>query len=843
MKVRVFVLLFFLTALYGYSQDTSGLDENWYIGKPIKDISFTGLRSIAPSELEALMNPFKGRIFDDSVFWEILGKLYALEYFDQIEPSVEPVYSPNLEASIIFHITERPSIGRIIFSGNSGLTRRELNEVILSRVNDIYNQSKVRVDIESITNRYLEKGYPNVTIAVSESQSADSTITLIFNITEHDRISISRIEFQGNSRFTANALRGQLSLKQRSLINDGAFQEAKLLADREAIAKYYRDRGYIDASVRDVTRTYEADSRGTNLILTFEIDEGNEFRFGGVTFTGNFIFSTEQLDKLITSRTGDIVNMTRLESDLQRVADLYYENGYIYNTIMRTPDKDIQTSTLSYTVTILERSRAYIENIIINGNVKTRDNVILREIPLEPGEIFSRTKVLDALRNLYNLQYFSTILPDTLQGSTENLMDLVFTLEEQPTTDIQFGLTFSGAADPDAFPISGLLQWNDRNLAGTGNQLGVDLNASIDSQSIAVNYTHRYIFGIPLSVGFDLSYSHTKRWGTMDNQAPFFNNDDNDKNFAFPDGFGSFEEYQKSNKMPTREYLMDYHQHSLSFGASTGYRWTTPVGIFGINGGIRMGFVVNNYDADLYRPFDLTLRDRNNTPIPRFSIWTALSLDQRDIFYDPSSGYYLYQRIGINGLLPSNSDIFRENEYFIRSDSRFQIFFTLWDVPVSENWNFKGVLAFNAALSIIFAQPGRELLIADSNKLSIDGMFNARGWRSEYSNTGLIMLDTWVELRIPLVRGILAWDFYFDAAGVETKEGYYWFKDDLGQPNFRIQNMRFSFGGGIRFTIPQFPMRLSIGTGFYFDENGAFKWKEGNIGGPMDFIFSFAISY
>jgi outer membrane protein insertion porin family len=206
------------------------------------------------------------------------------------------------------------------------------------------------------------------------------------------------------------------------LLNNGAFQEAKLIADREAITRYYRDRGFIDAVVRDVTRTFEEDNRGTNMVLTFLIEEGQEFRFGGLTFEGNIIFSSDQLSRLINSREGEVVNMTRLEMDMQ---DLYFENGYIFNSILRTPDKDDESNVLSFHITIVERGRAYIENIIVLGNSKTREHVIIREIPLEAGDVFSRTKVLDAMRNLFNLQYFSMVMPDTLQGSTENLMELI----------------------------------------------------------------------------------------------------------------------------------------------------------------------------------------------------------------------------------------------------------------------------------------------------------------------------------------------------------------------------------------------------------------------------------
>jgi len=521
MKYRFIVFLLLITAYFGFSQQ----EDNWYLGKPIRDIVFSGLKNVSNMELEALMNPYKGRTFDEVIFWEIQGKLYALEYFERIEPSTVRANAAGSEVILRFNVIERPVISRINFSGNNGIRNRELLDVMRSRVNDIFNQAKIRVDIEAILNKYTEKGYPNATVTVEETQTAEASVTVTFRIVEGERISISRIDFQGNSRFSNNTLRGQLSLKQRSLLNDGAFQEARLIADIDSIARYYHDRGYIDAYVRDVTRSYDSDDRGTNLVLTFMIEEGREYRFGGVTIEGNEIYTTERLTRLVSSKIDDVVNSTRIEMDFQNIMDLYYENGYIFNSFIRTADKNTQTNTLSFMLSIVERPAAYIESIVVIGNEKTRTDVILREIPLEPGDVFSKTKVMQALQNLYGLQFFTIVIPDTLQGSTENLMELVFTVEEQMTTNIQFGLTFSGTADPESFPISGLLEWTDRNLAGTGNEIGVKINSSIvDSSSFMINYMHRWVLGLPLSLGIDFSADYSKRLTAMANpNPPFFN--------------------------------------------------------------------------------------------------------------------------------------------------------------------------------------------------------------------------------------------------------------------------------------------------------------------------------
>ncbi|MCL2181243.1 MAG: outer membrane protein assembly factor BamA, partial [Treponema sp.] len=671
-----------------------------------------------------------------------------------------------------------------------------------------------------------------------ETNTGDSSVTLNFHITEGEQISISRIEFQGNTRFTASTLRSQLSLKAKSLLNNGAFQEARLIADRETITRYYHDRGYIDAIVRDVTRTTETTERGSSLVLTFLIDEGSEFRFGGITFSGNSLFSSDQLQRLVSSRTGDIINRAKLEADMQRVADLYYENGYIFNSFSRVEARNTETNTISFAITITERSRAYIESITIVGNQRTNDNVILREIPLEPGDVFSRTKIMEAMRNLYNLQYFSMVIPETLPGSTENLMDLVFTFEEQMTTDLQFGLTFSGVADPDTFPISGLFKWTDRNLAGTGNELGAEINTSvIDTSTFSINYLHRWLLGMPFSLGVDFSANYNNRLALMDNQPPFFYGDED---YAFPDGFTSREEYEDTG-IPTRDYLMNYEQWYISTGISSGYRWMTPLGIFGLNGGMRFGIVQNIYKNDLYRPFDPALRAGNNTWMPKNSLWLSLSLDQRDIFYDPSNGYYLYERLGLYGILNN------EREHYMRSDTKVQYFLTLFNFQVTESWSFKSVLALHMGVSFLFSQPFRPdaLTVEESNKLAVDGMFNARGWRSEYrSRKGFMLFDSWIELRFPIVQNFIALDLFFDAAGVETKQGdYFW------GGNFTEENLRFSFGGSLRLALPQFPIRLSLAKRFRI-EDGQVLWQAGDLfhdstrpTSGMDLVFSIVMSY
>ncbi|MDR1909144.1 MAG: outer membrane protein assembly factor BamA [Spirochaetaceae bacterium] len=817
--------LILVSAALCFAQETG----EWYQGKPIRSVNFSGLRHVSSEELAGITESCVGRTFTDDLFWELQGRLYALEYFESIIPDIVP---QGDGIAIQFQVSERPVVARIVFSGNAGVPRRDLLDAVTLKVNDMMNQMKLSACERALVTLYQEKGYPDARVHTELQRSREGdTVTIAFIIEEGDKITIEAFRFEGNDTFSDRTLRGQLSLKVRGVFNDGAFQEAKLVADRAALLRYYHDRGYIDAEILDVVQDLQKDETGNNnLIITFRIYEGRAYNYGGLTFEGNRIFSTEQLDRLIHSRPGRTVNSRQVEADYQRVADLYYENGYIFNTINQEERRNAAEGIVYYHIRIVERGRAHIESIVIRGNEKTRDHVILREIPLEPGDVYSRTKITDAYRNLYNLQFFSNVIVDTQQGSADSLMNLIFDFEEQPTTNIQFGMTFSGTSDPGEFPVAIVLQYQDRNFRGFGNILGGDLNFSRDTQSGSITYTQRWLFGLPLDGGFDLTVGHSRTLDLMDNQEPLFNGDDN--GIDFPDGYYSYSQYYSATSYPAAEYLMTIEQWNISLGFGTGYRWLTPLGNLLLRGGIRVGFEYNTYDDMLYRPFDPVLRDRNNSWVPALSLWGSVSLDTRDIYYDPSSGYYLSGRLGYYGFLP------QEREKYIKPETKAEIFFTLFRIPVTDTYTFRGILGFHSGLSFILPQPFSEApQIEKANQLLIDGMFIGRGWDDVRLHTrGRALWENWAELRFPLVPGMLALDLFFDAVAWRESPGNFFTQS----PGELLDHMYFSLGFGPRISIPQFPFRFLFASRFRI-QDGQIEWYKGNLG-PFKFVLSLSIA-
>ncbi len=780
------------------STESSDDDDSWYYGKLIKSVSFKGLKNTDSRDLDGITSSFKGKPFTDDNFSQLVDRLYTLDLFDEINPEAVPGDSKKNTVSIVFTVTERPAIRRIIIKGNKGIRTAEVKEAISMKEKEVFVSSKLPTDERAIRALYLEKGFTNVKVS-SSTEETEKGIVVTFTVDEGRNTVITKIDFSGNKIASAKTLRGQCKLKEAGFFSKGAFQESTLEADKQAIVFWYLNKGYMDATVVDVTKEINVneEKERDELTITFYIQEGGQYTFSGIEFSGNEIFPDEKLSSLMRLKTGDILNQTKLQESFQLIADLYYENGYTSNRFNPIPSKDVEAHTVFYTFNINENARSHVESVSIKGNTKTREYVITREIPIESGDIFSKAKITTGLRNLYNLQYFSAVVPDIVPGSEENLVDIVFSVEEQSTTSIEFGVTFSGVSDPDDLPFALFAKWQDSNLRGSGKSLSISTTIATDEQAVSVSLTENWLLGLPVFASVTTGFSHSDlsalRLGI--------------------DGDGNVDD---------DSYYMDYEQWRWTLGFSLGRRWTPDWAILSAAAGVTASLKNNIYDTDLWIPLDTSVSEYANDWGWQNSVWTSFSVDDRNINYDPSKGWFASERLTWYGLTPF------ETEYFLKTDTKLEKYFTLLDLKVTESWNFRLVLAGYTGLTLLFPAPNTG--IGDTSKLYIDGMFNGRGWTNIYNKVrGRALWSSNIELRMPLVPGVLALDWFGDAAVI--KDSRY----DLFN-HLSVEDFYFSTGPGIRFTIPQFPLRLLFANTFRV-QDGSVEWDK-----KWKFVLSFNIT-
>lgn len=786
------LLCFFcLSAFFAQSED-------WYYNKPINEIKFSGLKSVGKSEMDTVTSEFRGKIFSDDLYIEIINKIYDLDFFDDIGVELNPSDASGSGIVLTITVVEKPVISKINISGNNHIHNTEITEAVSLKKFDIFSSSKLPADERKIRDLYLDKGYTNVRVSSSYEETADG-IVLNFLIDEGKPTIVKTIYFQGNEVFSEKTLKKQLTLKETGLFNKGAFKESLLETDKTLIVSYYKERGYIDASVQDVVKTvtYNEEKNQDEIEITFILKEGSRYTYGGLTLSGNTLFSTEELLSLISMKEGDVFNQTKFTAGVYAIANKYYENGYTSN-VFSDPEKQIDTDTMviSFSMFIVEKSRSHIENIIITGNTKTKDYVIRRELGIETGDIYSLSKIQSGLRNLGNTQFFSAVAPDFVQGSEENLIDMIVAVEEGMTTSMEVGVAFSGITSADEIPVSTYLKWSNTNVAGTGKTISAGFSLASSEQSLNFGYSDSWLFNKPISFSADLQYSRA------DATCP--------QVMTLPSG------------TDVTNFYMDYKKRTIGASLSLGYRWYPNFSIITLTGGVASNLIRNDYDASLFTPVDSEISANHSRFGIQNSVWSSISFDDRDLYYDPSTGWFLSQKLTWFGLLPN-----LENQYYLRSDTKGELYFTLLDKPVSETWNFKLILAGYTGLS--FLVPGGSCQISSNNKLYIDGMFTGRGWTSLYSLKGSALWNSYLELRMPIAIGIFGVDIFADAVAL---------KDSIGDmfTNLSLDDFRFSFGPGLRFSLQQFPIRLLLANTFKFD-NGNFVWDK-----TWQFTLSFTIA-
>jgi len=869
MKSSPWILVLGLLAL---GLPLSAQSADWYIDKPITDIRFDGLVTVQKSDIEGVTRPYVGKKFTESLFQDLQTALYNLDFFDGlIVPTAIKANDQGTAVILLFKVTEKPVVDAFEFTGNDKLRSGELESVLTVKKGDLINPSKVRNDEQALVTYYRDRGFLDAEVT-SVIQDLDNRKTkVLFKVKEGVQNAVKTITFQGNSFVSASTLQGLMDTKPQGFFDNGLFKEASFTKDLRTIETYYWNHGYIDARIVDVQRnvTFDkpTDRNVLNIVLT--IKEGEALIFGGFTFEGNHIFTEETLRALVRQTVGKTLSKERLEADYQRVVDLYLENGYIFNNITRQEVRD--GATVQYKVSIVERPRAHIENIIVKGNTKTKDNVILREMPVEVGDVFSKTRIVEGIRNLYNLQYFSTVTPETPQGSADGLMDLVLNVEEGKTADVSFGLAFSGTTD---FPISAQIKWSDRNFLGNGQTVGVESTLGPYSQTLNLTLTENWFMDQRMTLGGTLGITHSTNTKTdQDVTGTTYDSQDMPDPYSadeyvftstktyggqtykagdlFPGTATSSDiatyslitryQYDLNNGTVKENAQMTYETVKFNLGVNTGYSWYTSIGRFSLGSGPKSTLQWVTYDDAVYRPANKAIRDNLNRWLLTDQWWFKGSWDTRDYVANPTGGFIASQTVTLTG-----GFLFGDMQ-FTRYDSRVENYWKFVSLPVVDSYSFDLVLRLRTSASFLTAANfGTGSYYAETtDELYVDGMTSGRGWGYQSGNKATWTSGAEIRTPVPFLSTLLWIDTFIDDSVVVDVD-----QTDPAYTNpftLPVANHKLSWGTGLRLVSPQFPLAFYVAKPFRLTNDGKITWATGDgiFGSTIDMkiVIAFGAEY
>ncbi len=854
-------------------------DPDWFIGKAITAFDFRGLVKVKKFDLFNVLSKYKNQNFTYELLYEMQNLLYSLEFFTEVTPEAQRATSGALV--LVFTVVEYPSISKITFLGNLRLGKGILLSAMTLKNGDLLSQSRVDVAVQEIKQKYFVEGYSQAEVSAKTLEDPDrkNKMFVEFYITEGSRIAITDVLFSGNTLFSSKKLASKLTSKKKAIFNKGIYSSVAVENDKLKITQEYKKKGYLDAQVVDVLVDKKQEDDMQSITLTFVISEGAQYTFGDITFTGNTVFSDEELHALFSLTEGEVADGTKFTRGFDSIRFLYANKGFLFNRYDYEEKRGEETSRISYVVSITEYGQAHISNIIIQGNLKTKEHVITRELGFISGSVMTASQIQIARNRLVSLGYFKSVEPEIKPGESEGLVDVLVNVEENPFRDIRIGATFGGSTE---FPLSLFLSWNQKNLLGRGFALSTKIIASPVKQSVSISFLDPYVANSPFALSASVGFEHEKVSNVLqDIEAPFMKNSKDratqdtltgkyvftedtsydGKKYKAGDPFQrgtsslsapSADEISRYKLKRDYDYFgnrssllsssrMFYNNFSIFFNLGTGYTYYSPFGKLGttISFGPTFNYVL--YDDDIYRPASFQLR-RN---LKNWKIYNSLSMrgfyDSRDVSFEPTSGIFVSQRFTFYG------GILLGDSHYIRSNTIVEGHLPLVNMKVGENWAFKMVLAANSTFDAIFPQiyyPSGKTFERDgpqyNQRLRLNGIYNARGW-TVYN--GEATWNSWVELRMALVERVFWFDGFFEVAGLWEK---------LDQINtFDPEKYYFTTGAGFRFVIPQFPIRLYLAKRFKLDEHSNVVWQRGNLtaskdrsdASGVDLIFSIGLNF
>ena len=838
-RTVLLTILMLLLALSGAAAAAS--DGAWWDGMPMTAFRYEGLRNVGASTVDRLLSPYLGEPFSDATFSEINSVLYAQEW-------VSYVYAEALQEgndghlTILFTFAENPMVTSVTISGNDRIGRNPLLRSQAIDERDFFTPGMLDINASSIQSYYLERGYRDAVVEASyEMNEADNTVQVHYTVSEGMQYKVRDILFHGISGLSARDLGDAMTQKRKTFFNSGNLVMANIETDKAAIVALYGKEGYPDAAIEsvEVIPTGEEDEDIVYVNIVYTISEGDRWTIGSVDFSGNSVFSDEAISDLITIHPGDAYDAEDIAMQQESLSSLYYDNGYIRSMVIFTPHRDEVAHTISYDITITEGEQSVVEAIVINGLTKTKPYVFEREITLHVGDIFSRSALIRSQQNMMNTGLLSTVRADLLYGETPNGVVIEFTVEEGNQMELQFGATFGGTVD--GFPISGFLQWADRNLAGTGRDLAIGTTLSPDTQSVSVSLSDDWVGNKRWSNSISLSVERSHRDDTLQKHpnSLMFDGRDVDKT-TFPLGYNSAAEwYATDNPLyPSDAFLMAYDYYRIALGYTTGYTFAFDPGSLTLSAGISLGINHAVYDDTMYTPYEELIYKYHQGWQWSNRLTLSVTWDGRDLRQNTTRGYVLsasYTYAG--GILGGLSNYNRIS----LSGAVYHSLYTHYD---EEEKPFNLVLSYSTSVSFMFDQYWKndgdwgwynaKEGATRYEMLYIDGMNIGRGFDVIYDKA--FLWHNQIDLTYPLVYQMLAVEGFASATGVTGEIS------DLD--SFRNIDWYFAIGAGIKMQVPGFPLGLYLVENFTWDRNRGGRWDSSGIGNTgLKLVLAITTSY
>ncbi len=742
------------------AQEGSDIDPNgpWMIC----EIKTEGLKNIRKKTITKNISAKVGHLYEKSAIQDDVASLMALGNFDDIEIDISPKEGSRVNKAddedantypchaITLIVKEKPILDKILYKGRKKLSKSTITGSMALKVKDPYSTSKMEADIPKIIDAYAQRGYINAKVSYEENFDPEENIVVItLIIDEGTKTKVKDVIIEG-----ADKLNQKKFLKQTKNRTGKVYKEQLLPQDQYKATLYARNEGFYDFKITDFDKEFNEDK--SEVTLKYKVHEGDSAVFGQTTFTGNTLFSKEELDNMLFYKKGKRFNQQKFDATIRDMQENYANKGFLRAQIQPVRKLN-ENNTLDIDYEITENNTVFIDHIDITGNESTKTYIFAREVPFKEGDIFSYEKIRRGQNKIMNLGFVNDAQIDITPTNDINKVDVGYNIVEGRP-----GMFTAGIAMSSLDGLYGDVSITHMNLFGKAQRLSLRGLFGKRITDYTLSWSTPWTFGKPVSFGIDLF--NTRRYRSY---------------------MGTYSAYTEKRKGGRINVGPRFNDDIYNLGFSYSFK---NIDIYDI-------------DAEFVGVDDGLVEGKTNMS----TIGVSFAIDTRDNYWDATSGSR--NSIGVEvsgGPMMGDLDLYEVN---LKSSYNKTLINIGKDYPI--------VLMIGNRAGIVKPY-GRTDIVPTYERIFLGGADTVRG----YDNTGQIGPERGgelyymanVELKFPLAREgrrTLAQIAAFFDIGNSWKN----FDDIKLKTGTAIDEFKMGVGLGLRLVTPTLPIRLDWGYG------------------------------
>ena len=410
---------------------------------------------------------------------------------------------------LVIRVVEFPTVNAVVVEGNNRLDDEDLLGFIETQPRQVFSPTRVERDVVTLTEAYEQNGRVSARITPKIIRRNDNRVDVVFEVFEGRPVEIQRIGFVGNRAYSDRRLRRVVGSKQagilRAIINRDTFVADRLEFDKQVLSDFYQSRGYVDFRVTGTNAELARERDG--FFITFNIQEGQQFRFGQITTVSEIdSVNADEYQSILKVKPGVVYSPSLVETSIARMERLAIKNGVDFFRAEPRITRNDRDLTLDVEFVIQRGPRVFVERIDIEGNTTTLDRVIRRQFDAAEGDPFNPRQIRQSAERIRALRFFSRSDVNAREGSRPDQVVVDVDVEETTTGSLSFGANFSSDSG-----IGVTIGFAERNFLGRGQRLSATILASSETANYNIAFAEPAFLGRNVEFGFETSLLETSQ--------------------------------------------------------------------------------------------------------------------------------------------------------------------------------------------------------------------------------------------------------------------------------------------------------------------------------------------